>query len=132
MNYSKNVRYKRKPKVPLFVKRVLVFWLVALIIGGVIGFLIGRSISAVGLEETEVMAETSTTIPSPHPMSQAHLFKKLLNQHQKLNLSAWVYSESQLIVIVKSVVETGQRTDQLMKMEICLFTQHQANLRLNV
>lgn len=132
MNYSKNVRYKRKPKVPLFVKRVLVFWLVALIIGGVIGFLIGRSISAVGLEETEVMAETSTTIPSPTPYVTSTPVQKLLNQHQKLNLSAWVYSESQLIVIVKSVVETGQRTDQLMKMEICLFTQHQANLRLNV
>ena len=67
MNYSRNVRYKRKPKVPTFVKRVLIFWLVALIIGGVIGFLIGRSISAVGLSATEVMAKTSTPTISSTP-----------------------------------------------------------------
>lgn len=68
MNYSMNVTNRRKNQIVF--RRILISWVIVLLIGVIIGFLIGLAFKA-GASDKEVFAETSIPLitPTPSPTS---------------------------------------------------------------
>lgn len=64
MNYSMRVTNRRKNQIVF--RRILISWVIVLLIGVVIGFLIGLTFKA-GASDKEVFAETSIPLITPTP-----------------------------------------------------------------
>jgi len=68
MNYSMRVTNRRKNQIVF--RRILISWVIVLLIGVIIGFLIGLAFKA-GASDKEIFAETSIPLitPTPSPAS---------------------------------------------------------------
>lgn len=69
MNYSKTAINRRKNQIVF--RRILISWVIVLLIGATIGFLIGLSIKAVGASDAdEAVIETSTPMVTSAPINK--------------------------------------------------------------
>lgn len=69
MNYSRTAINRRKNQIVF--KRILISWVIVLLIGATIGFLIGLSIKAVGASDAgETVIETSTPMVTTAPINK--------------------------------------------------------------
>lgn len=69
MNYSRTATNRRKNQIVF--RRILISWIIVLLIGATIGFLLGISIKAVGASDTdETVIETSTPIVTSAPINR--------------------------------------------------------------
>jgi Uncharacterized protein conserved in bacteria len=69
MNYSRTAINRRKNQIVF--RRILISWVIVLLIGATVGFLIGISIKAVGASDTdETVIETSTPMVTSTPINK--------------------------------------------------------------